>query len=134
VTSPLCQSAAFGRIVAPWAAAIAELFAGIVEAILTIAENIRDTLHELSACCRKAGRLLALRLGLSEFNDAVRCALIADIGAALARITGNRRVDLDVSLSAWLCETRQTLSLQLVMPGKSSWVSKILRQRILKGY
>jgi len=108
VTSPPCQSAAFGRIVAPWAAVIAELFAGIVATILTIAENIRDTVPELGAGCRKAGRLPALRPVLSRpmmpklgflpssasarhslarqrspaLDDAVGCALIADIGGS----------------------------------------------------
>jgi hypothetical protein len=62
MTSTPCQSAALGRIIAPWAATIAEFFGIIVEIILANAENVRTTLHELGACCRKARRLLALRL------------------------------------------------------------------------
>ncbi|WP_119273651.1 hypothetical protein [Taklimakanibacter deserti] len=162
MTSTPCQSAAFDRIVVSWAAKIAEFFAVIVETILTIAENVHDTLHELSTSCWRAGpRLPALRPVLSrpmmpklgfllpsasvrhsfarerspELNDAVRCVLTAAIGAALARITGNRRIDLDVSLvslSAWMRETRQVAAIGDAE--EELMISKILRQRILKGY
>jgi hypothetical protein len=54
MTSMPCQSAALGRIIAPWAATIAEFFGIIVEIILANAENVRTILHELGACCRKA--------------------------------------------------------------------------------
>ena len=134
-----CQSVALGRIIAPWAAKIAEFFGTIVKIILTIVENLRNSLHELGACCWKAGRrLMALRPGLSRpmmpklktmgryarlrslqpanpragswsslvppgLDDAAGSVLLADIGAAPARITDNRRVDLDVALSAPRC-------------------------------
>ena len=65
MTSTHCQSVALGRIIAPWAVKIVEFFGAIVEAIVAHAENVRNTLHELGACCRNAGRgLLALRPGL----------------------------------------------------------------------
>jgi len=54
MTSTPFQSAALGGIIAPWAAKIAEFFGIIVEIILANAENVRTTLHELGAYCRKA--------------------------------------------------------------------------------
>jgi hypothetical protein len=67
MTSTHCQSVALGRIIAPWAVKIAEFFGTIVKIILTIVENVRNSLHELGACCRKARRrLIALRPGLSR--------------------------------------------------------------------
>jgi hypothetical protein len=67
MTSTPCQSVALSRIIAPWAAKFAGFFGTIVKIILTIVENVRNTLHELGACCRKAGRrLMVLRPGLSR--------------------------------------------------------------------
>jgi len=105
MTSTPCRSVALGRIIAPWAVKIAEFFGTIVKIILTIVENVRNSLHELGTCCRKAGRrLMALRPGLSRpmmpklktmgrhtrvptFDDAAGSVLLADIGVAPARIT-----------------------------------------------
>jgi hypothetical protein len=47
-----------------------------------------------------------------ELDDAVRCVLIADIEATLARITDNHKVDLDVCLSAPMRKASQALSPQ----------------------
>jgi hypothetical protein len=124
MTSTHCTSVALGRIIAPWAVKIAEFFGTIVKIILTIVENVRNTVHELGACCRKAGRrLMALRQGLSRpmmpkpktmgrharvpspqpanpragsspswsRDDAAGYVLLADNGAAPARITDIRR-------------------------------------------
>jgi hypothetical protein len=67
MTSTPCGSAALDCIIAPWAAKIAAFWRAIVEIILTIAENICNTLQELGFCCRKAGRRPpALRPGLSH--------------------------------------------------------------------
>jgi hypothetical protein len=41
----------------PWAAKIAAVLRTIVETILAIAENIRNTLQQPGACCRKAAAL-----------------------------------------------------------------------------
>jgi len=54
MTSTPFQSAVLGGIIAPWAAKIAEFFGIIVEIILANAENVRTTLHEFGAYCRKA--------------------------------------------------------------------------------
>ncbi|WP_119274322.1 hypothetical protein [Taklimakanibacter deserti] len=64
MTSTPCQSAALDRAIASWAAKIAAFLAIIVRTIVMIGEYIGGSLHELSACCRKAGRLLALCPGL----------------------------------------------------------------------
>ena len=48
MTSTLCQSAALGRIIAPWLVMIAELFGIIVETILSMMENVSNTLHRIS--------------------------------------------------------------------------------------
>ena len=65
--STLCQSAAPGRILVPWAGKVPEFFGMIVETILMILEIVCRTLHEQGAFCRKAGRrLMALRPGLSH--------------------------------------------------------------------
>jgi hypothetical protein len=67
MTSTHCKSVALGRIIAPWAVKIAEFLGTIVKIILTIVEKVRNTVHELGACCRKIGRrLMALRVGLSR--------------------------------------------------------------------
>jgi len=67
MTSTPCRSATLDGIIAPWAAKIAAFLGAIVETILTIAENIRNTVQELGAGGRKAGRRLpALRPGLSR--------------------------------------------------------------------
>jgi hypothetical protein len=50
MTSTHCQSVALGRIIAPWAVKIAEFFGTIVKIILTIVENVRNSLHELGTC------------------------------------------------------------------------------------
>ena len=111
MTSTPCHSAALDRIIAPWAAKIAEFFAAIVEIILTIAKNVRTTLHELctlsamSLFRTPSRRLMAIQVP-PERNDAARCVLLADIGAASARFADNRRIDLDVSLSAPRCRER----------------------------
>lgn len=54
MASTPCRSAALDGIIAPWAAKIVAFWGAIVETILTIAENIRNPLPELGACCRKA--------------------------------------------------------------------------------
>lgn len=59
-----CESEALDRLIARWAARIARSFGTIVEAIVTIAENVRDALHELKAYGRKARQLLAQHSGL----------------------------------------------------------------------
>jgi len=56
MTSTHCRSVALGRIIAPWAVKIAEFFGTIVKIILTIVENVRNSLHELGACCRQGYR------------------------------------------------------------------------------
>ena len=67
MTSTHCKSVALGRIIAPWAVKIAEFLGTIVRIILTIVEKVRNTVHELGACCRKTERrLMALRVGLSR--------------------------------------------------------------------
>jgi hypothetical protein len=67
MTSTLCQSPALDRIIAPWAAKLSVLFAIILETIVAIAGNVRNTLRELGTSCRKAGRRLpALCSGLSR--------------------------------------------------------------------
>jgi hypothetical protein len=48
---------ALGRIIAPWAVKIAEFFDSIVKIILTIVENVRNSLHELGTCCREGYRI-----------------------------------------------------------------------------
>jgi len=65
MTSTHCKSVALGRVIAPWAVEIAEFLGTIVKIILTIVEKVRNTVHEFGACCRKTGRLMALRVGLS---------------------------------------------------------------------
>jgi hypothetical protein len=66
MTRTPCQSAALDRIIALWAANVAEFFGAIAKTILTIAEIVRSILHEIGACCRKPGqRLPALRPRLS---------------------------------------------------------------------
>ena len=55
MTSTLCQSLSLGRIITLWVAQIAELFGIIIKTILTIVENVGDTLREPGVCCRKAG-------------------------------------------------------------------------------
>jgi hypothetical protein len=57
MTSTHCKSVALGRIIAPWAVKIAEFFGTIVKIILTIVENVRNSLHELGACCREGYRI-----------------------------------------------------------------------------
>jgi hypothetical protein len=124
MTSTPYQSAARERI-------IAVFLHTIVKAILTIAEIVRTILREFGACCRKAGqRLLALRCGLSwpmmpklkSMGSMPACCATgrascrlrrarcvhAAIGAAPARIIDNRKVDLDVSLSAQMREAGKT--------------------------
>jgi len=121
MTSTPCQSAALDRIIALWTAMVVAFFGAIVETIATIADNVCNTLHELGACCRKAGRRLALRPRLSrpmskletlghhskppraepsrrlvtilvpELNDAVGCVFLADIGAARTQTTDHRK-------------------------------------------
>jgi len=119
----------------PSAAKIAAFFAIIVETIVTIAKNIRNTLHEFGACCRKIGRRLALCPGLSrpmmpklgflppsvsarhsfarkrspELDDAVRCVLIADIGAALARPSVRVGVQKPANLVAAIGDAEEEL-------------------------
>jgi|GEM_PF-2046666 len=136
VTSTPCQSAAFDRIVASWAAKIAGLFAVIVGTILTIAENVRDALHKLNARCRTAGRrLLALRPGLSR-PMMPKLGFLPPSASARHILARQRSPELNDAVGcvlAWMRETRQTLSPQLLMPRTSSWIWKILRQRILKG-
>ena len=123
MTSTHCKSVALGRIIAPWAVKIAEFLGIIVRIILTIVEKVRNTVHELGACCRKTERrLMALRVGLSRpmmpklktmgrhtrvpsplslepsrrlhchpvppgLDNAAGSVLLADVGAAPARIT-----------------------------------------------
>jgi len=57
MTSTRCRSVALGRIIAPWAVKIAEFFGTIVKIILTIVENVRNSLPELGACCREGYRI-----------------------------------------------------------------------------
>ena len=75
MTSTPFQSAALGGIIAPWAAKIAELFGIIVEIILANAENVRTTLHELGAYCRKAAAGTAAGAVLPDDGEA--CARLA---------------------------------------------------------
>jgi hypothetical protein len=58
MTSTLCQSAMFDRFIALWVAKIVEFLIAIVETILTIAMNVRTSLHEPGAICRQ-GRTAA---------------------------------------------------------------------------
>jgi hypothetical protein len=53
MASTPCQSVAFDRLIAPWAAMIAAFFGAILE-ILTMADIVPITLPELGAYCRKA--------------------------------------------------------------------------------
>lgn len=46
-------SVALACIIAPWVAKIVAVLGAIVKTIVAIAENIRNTLPELGACCRK---------------------------------------------------------------------------------
>ncbi|WP_119269030.1 hypothetical protein [Taklimakanibacter deserti] len=55
MTGTLCQSVALGCIIALWVVKIAKLFGIIVKTILSMVENVGDTLHEPGVCCRKAG-------------------------------------------------------------------------------
>jgi hypothetical protein len=87
MTSTHCQSVALGRIITPWAVKIAEFFGTIVRIILTIVENIRNTVHELGACCRHARvpnpQPAIPRASSSPSwsrDDAARYVLLADIG------------------------------------------------------
>jgi hypothetical protein len=141
MTSTHGQSVALGRIIAPWAVKIAGFFGTIVKIILTIVENVGNSLHELGACCRAAGRRLmampklktmgrharlpspqpanpravsSLPLGL---DDAAGCVLLADIGA---RRRGSPTAAGSISTSP--CRRPDA--------GKSSWISKSLRLTI----
>jgi len=80
MTSTPFQSAALGGIIAPWAAKIAEFFGIIVEIILANAENVRTTLHELGAYCRKAAAGTAAGAVLPDDGEA--CARLARYRAA----------------------------------------------------
>jgi hypothetical protein len=53
MTGTLCRSAALGCIIAPWVVKIAELFGIFVKTILSMVENVGNTLHEPGVCCRK---------------------------------------------------------------------------------
>jgi hypothetical protein len=92
MTSTLCQSAALGRIIAPWLVNIAGLFGIIVKTILSMVKKVSNILHEPGACYRKAGwpwiasRGMAM-LVLFGLVDAAGCVRLADLGAASARIT-----------------------------------------------
>jgi hypothetical protein len=57
----------------------------------------------------KPTRKLMTILVPPDLNETARGVLIADIGAALARIMDSRRVDLDISLPAQLPEASQSL-------------------------
>ncbi|MGE3871470.1 MAG: hypothetical protein AB7F74_00800 [Parvibaculaceae bacterium] len=60
------ESEALDRLVASWAAKIAGSSGTTVEAIVTLAENVRDALQELDPHGRAARRLLAQHAGLSR--------------------------------------------------------------------
>ena len=92
------------------AAMIAEFFVTIVETILAIAENVRNAVQALGACCHKSGRRFAAlsrqmmrqlgflppsasalhalfrmpsrRLMTVDLNDAARCMPLGDIAVA----------------------------------------------------
>ena len=53
MTGTLCRSVALGLIIAPWVVKIAEFFGIIVKTILSMVENVGNTLHEPGVCCRK---------------------------------------------------------------------------------
>jgi hypothetical protein len=89
MTGTLCQSAALGRIIAPWVGRTPEFFGIIVKTILAILEIV-------CAACRKAARRFsALRPGLSRLMMPP-----AHIKEKATRITGNREPAFDDTLSA----------------------------------
>jgi len=85
MTSTLCQSAALGRIIAPWVVKIAALFGIIVKTILSMVENVGSSLPE-SRVSGLAWRDMAM-LVPPGLVDAAGCMLLSDLAAAAARIT-----------------------------------------------
>jgi hypothetical protein len=104
MTSTLCQSAALGRIIAAWVAKIVELFVVTAKIILSMVENVSNSLHEPGVYCRRTGVAGAASpdiamLGLPAPDDASGCGLIAGPRSGTGADHGHRRVD-DVSSSA----------------------------------
>lgn len=127
MTSTPCQGAALDRIVALCAAMIAAFFAITVETILTIAKNVRDILQELGACCRKAGRRLLVPRGLDDAGRMRSRHLPVHADArSPASLVGAMVLDRGAG-------TKSPPRPMVTRPMKGSWITKSLRQRILKG-
>jgi len=90
MTGTLCQSAALDSILALWIAKIADLFAIIVKAILTMAENVGNTLHEPGVFYREAERPELSRPILKLETMGGHARLPSLIGAG-SQITDERR-------------------------------------------